>query len=232
MVIYSILKVLSLGKVKKADLWREIWRGLKDNPGWMNNAANAQVQGLDPMRILYLSQLMPYPPDSGPKVRQYYALRYLAQHHEVTLIAFIRPDDPAGGVEHIRGLCAGSAYRPDSALKSEGCHIPGGELVERGVTFIIRRDTVPGMTSLVKGEIATGKYDIIQADQLWMAQYGLLGAGSRSRLVLDEHNACFQIFQRLAQGEKNPLKRLALEHENGALCSDLRLKPVPVLTRW
>jgi glycosyltransferase involved in cell wall biosynthesis len=73
------------------------------------------------------------------------------------------------------------------------------------------------MNALVQREIASGSYDIIHADQLWMAQYGLLGAGSGARLVLDEHNACFQIFQRLAQGEKNPLKRLVLEREWKAL---------------
>ena len=37
------------------------------------------------MQVLYLSQLMPYPPDAGAKVRQYYTLRYLCQQHEVTL---------------------------------------------------------------------------------------------------------------------------------------------------
>ena len=36
-------------------------------------------------------------------------------------------------------------------------------------------------------------------------------------LVLDEHNACYQIFERLAIGEKNPVKRLALEREWRAL---------------
>ena len=31
------------------------------------------------MHILFLSQLLPYPPDTGAKVRSYYILRYLAQ---------------------------------------------------------------------------------------------------------------------------------------------------------
>jgi hypothetical protein len=29
------------------------------------------------MRILFLSQLVPYPPDAGPKVRSYNVIRYL-----------------------------------------------------------------------------------------------------------------------------------------------------------
>jgi glycosyltransferase involved in cell wall biosynthesis len=93
-----------------------------------------------------------------------------------------------------------------------------------GRSFIIRRDWVPAMAKLVEAEIASGGYDIVQADQLWMAQYGLLAKKialpektNRPGLVLDEHNACFQIPQRLAQGERNPLKRLALEREWRAL---------------
>jgi hypothetical protein len=40
------------------------------------------------MRILFLSQLVPYPLDAGPKVRSYYVLRWLAEAgHEYTLLS-------------------------------------------------------------------------------------------------------------------------------------------------
>ena len=168
------------------------------------------------MRILYLSQLVPYPPDSGPKVRQYYTLRFLAKRHEVTLVAFSRPDDPPDAVERLKGFCTAVHTVPMIRSRARDILSLIGSWLS-GQSFIIRRDTVPQMNALVQREIASGGYDIIHADQLWMAQYGLLGAGSGARLVLDEHNACFQIFQRLAQGEKNPLKRLVLEREWKAL---------------
>jgi glycosyltransferase involved in cell wall biosynthesis len=64
------------------------------------------------------------------------------------------------------------------------------------------------------------QFDAVHADQLWMAQYALrarrknlLPPTFNLQLILDEHNACFQIFQRLAAGERNPLKRLVLERE-------------------
>jgi len=175
------------------------------------------------MRILYLSQLVPYPPDSGPKVRQYYVLRYLAQHHHVTLVAFSRPDDKPEALEHLKGLCQAVYTVPMKRARWRDALALAGSWLS-GQSFIIRRDWVPAMAKRVKAEIARGGYDIVQADQLWMAQYGLLadqlaraGKTSRPWLVLDEHNACFQIPQRLAQGERNPLKRLALEREWRAL---------------
>lgn len=45
------------------------------------------------MRILFLTQIIPYPPDAGPRVKTWHVLRYLAaQGHEVTLVSFVRPE--------------------------------------------------------------------------------------------------------------------------------------------
>ena len=59
------------------------------------------------MRILFLSQLLPFPPDAGPKIRAYFVLRWLAAHgHRVTLACFVRPDDGPARVEHLRRYCS------------------------------------------------------------------------------------------------------------------------------
>jgi len=43
------------------------------------------------LNILLLSQVVPYPPDAGPKVKTYHVLRYLAAAgHRVTLVSFVR----------------------------------------------------------------------------------------------------------------------------------------------
>jgi polysaccharide biosynthesis protein PslH len=41
-------------------------------------------------RVLFLTQVLPYPLDAGPKVRAYYVLRQLSAQHEVTLVSFVR----------------------------------------------------------------------------------------------------------------------------------------------
>ena len=56
-------------------------------------------------RILFLSQLVPFPPDAGPKIRSYYVLRHLAQNHRITLLAFSRKDDTKGAEVHLREFC-------------------------------------------------------------------------------------------------------------------------------
>jgi glycosyltransferase involved in cell wall biosynthesis len=96
--------------------------------------------------------------------------------------------------------------------------------------FIIARDRVPAMTAKLDELCATEAFDAIHADQLWMAEYAMRGAqdarqGAKPRLILDQHNAVFQIPRRMAEGSRNPAKRglLALEarkllHFERAVC--------------
>ena len=173
------------------------------------------------MRILYLCQLVPYPPDAGPKVRAYYTLRYLAKQHQVTLLAFSRPDDQPEALEHLRSFLDAVEVVPirRSRLKDGRSLLTS---LATGRSFVIGRDYLPAMAARVDALLSSGGFDAVHSDQLWMAQYALrakrLDASSlKVQTVLDEHNACFQIVQRLAEGEPNPVKRMVMELEWRAL---------------
>jgi len=56
------------------------------------------------LQLLFLTQVLPYPLDAGPKVRAYYMLRHLAGRHRVTLVSFVRPDDRPEYIEHLRTI--------------------------------------------------------------------------------------------------------------------------------
>src|SRR5581483_3979607 len=57
------------------------------------------------MRVLLLTLVVPNPPDSGPKIKTHYLLRYLAQHHEVTLVSFVRSAAEQADAQALEGLC-------------------------------------------------------------------------------------------------------------------------------
>lgn len=176
------------------------------------------------MQILFLSQLLPYPPDSGAKVRSYYTLRWLAQRHAVTLVAFTRSDDPREAVEHLRKFC--HAVHTVSLKRSSRRNIVSliGSLL-KSRSFIIYRDRSPSMDALLQELLSSHFFDAIHADQLWMAQFALRGnvvapatiSSNRRRLVLDNHNACYQIFERLAHREENLMKRWLWRREANLL---------------
>ena len=94
--------------------------------------------------ILFLSQLLPYPPDAGAKVRSYYVLRHLTQKHRVTLLAFSRLDDSPEAVQHLRKFCEDVHLIPMHRSQIRNLLSLATSLL-KGVSFIIQRDYVPEM---------------------------------------------------------------------------------------
>ncbi len=164
--------------------------------------------------ILFLSQLLPFPPDAGPKVRSYYVLRHLTLTHKVTLLAFSRPDDSPEAIQHLREICEDVHLVPIRRSQTLNLISMVNSLLKR-TSFIIERDFVPEMAQAIDRVLQEKPFDVVHSDQLWMAQYGIRAKqlAPKIMLVLDEHNACFKIWQRLAAGEHNPIKRLLLENE-------------------
>ena len=171
------------------------------------------------MRILFLTQILPYPLDAGPKIRAYYVLRHLAaEGHEVTLLSFVRSSDRSSSIEHLRQFCVDVRTVPMQRSRiKDGFH-----LVRSLVTttpFLIARDNVEAMKHDLQDLLSSQRFDAIHADQLWMAQYALQAQaflkenGASSILVLDQHNAVHLIPQRLAGSESSVIKRKLLERE-------------------
>lgn len=169
------------------------------------------------MRILFLTQVLPYPLDAGPKVRAYYVLRHLASRHAVTLVSFVRTTDTESAVAHLRSFCHRVCTVPMTrSLWRDGWFF--GKSLASGKPFIIERDWTNSMAQQIRQLVSAGAgFDAIHADQLWMAPYALwarqTATAAPPQIVLDQHNAVFMIPQRLAKGEGNPLKQMALALE-------------------
>lgn len=170
------------------------------------------------MRVLFLTQILPYPLDAGPKVRAYYVLRHLARAHAVTMVSFIRPTDTAAAVDHLAEFCEAVHTLPMPRSRFRDIL----HLVQSLVTnqpFIIARDWVPRMAHLIRSVIETaGPFDIVHADQLWMASYALHASEFHNgkpapKLVLDQHNAVHLVPSRLADAEAIVPKRTLYQLE-------------------
>lgn len=168
------------------------------------------------MRILFLSQVLPFPLDAGPKTRAYYTLRHLAQKHEVTLLSFVRPPVPAAHLDHLASFCEAVHTVPMLRSRTRDLwHLARSLLMS--TPFLLARDWVPAMERSLKVLMAEGGYDAVHADQLWMAPYALraarVGGDAPPFTILDQHNAVYLIPHRLAQQESKALRRAALEGE-------------------
>lgn len=150
------------------------------------------------MHILFLTQILPYPPDSGPRVKTWHVLKYLAQRgHTITLISFIRPEEEPY-LEIVRGVCHRVLTVPikRSRLKD------AGYLLRSQITrqpFLVERDDSAVMRSLVRDVVGSTSVDVIHADQLTMAQFALphRNGNKKPALIFDAHNAVWTIVERL-----------------------------------
>ncbi len=161
------------------------------------------------MRVLFLTQVLPYPLDAGPKVRNYYVLRHLAQQHEVTLVSFIRSDKEEQYRSHLESFCHAVHLVPIRRSRARDVLHLARSLGSR-VPFLIARDHVPAMEEKVRELIDANDFDVVHADQLAMAQYA---ARARGRTVLDDHNAMWMLVRRLYQQERSLPKKLVLALE-------------------
>jgi len=161
------------------------------------------------MRVLLLTQVLPYPPDSGPKIKTYHVIKYLAQRHRVTLVAFVRDTDKPEYIAHLKTLCERVITVPIQRAASRDLVFLGKSLLS-GQPWMMLRDERPEMRAALSELAATSQFDIVHADQLNMGQYALPFPSGRK--VLDLHNALWVLYKRMSEAQSftNPMKYLLM----------------------
>ncbi|MEI7554288.1 glycosyltransferase family 4 protein [Candidatus Chlorohelix sp.] len=179
------------------------------NTGLSPNSYSEKAKAGKPS-LLLLTQVLPYPPDAGPKIKTYNLIRYLASSFDIVLVSFIRSDNTPSHVDELLKYCCEVYTVPMQRTRLRDVAALLLSLLS-GQPFLMVRDRSRPMNKLLQGLVATNKFVAIHADQLNMAQFAL--SLPVSKRVLDEHNAVWAIADRLRRGQKNPLKRLLLKLE-------------------
>ncbi len=122
------------------------------------------------MHILFLTQILPYPPASGPKVKTWHVLRYLSERgHKITLASFVRPEEMPY-IEDVKKVCAVVHAVPVRRSRiSDVYYLLRSQFTGR--PFLVERDDLAEMRSLVNRIVASESVDVIHADQLTMTQF-------------------------------------------------------------
>ncbi len=160
-------------------------------------------------QILMLTQVLPYPPDSGPKVKTLNVIKYLAQKHAITLVSFVRGDQSAD-VEALKQYCREVHTVPMERGKLQDLRALISSLLS-GVPWLIARDRRQEMVQLVQRLARQTQFDVVDADQLNMAQYAELVPNARK--VFDAHNALWLLYKRLAEKLGLGLEKILYERD-------------------
>ena len=161
------------------------------------------------MHILFLTQIVPFPPDAGPKVKTWHVLRYLLERGDrVTLISFVRPEEE----QHIPALEAqGLEVIPVPMRRSRINDV--GYLLRsliNGNSFLVERDGLSSYYHAVEDQLEKNQIDVIHADQLTMAQFATVKPGKRQPVrIFDAHNAVWTIVARMVENLPRLFRPLA-----------------------
>lgn len=175
------------------------------------------------MNVLFLSQVVPYPPHGGVLQRGYNLLRELGQHANVHLLAFVHPDvlptedtlqesrsalqTFCRTVEYFPLWAKASSLHRVAALATSACSsTPFSMIAHRSRTFAQR------VTELLR----TVPFDVVHVDTLALCQFADSDRSSITA-VLTHHNIESILMERRAQVETRVLARQFLQREAAKL---------------
>ncbi len=174
----------------------------------------SDTETVERINILFVSATVPYPAIDGGKIRVLNLVSRLCQIHKVTLLTFITSPADEQGAEHLREL---------------GLEVVGVRTLDAG-----RRDRVSGiLRSLLRSSIhrkpltvakyysaemvralrhllSSRRFHIIHFEMLHTGQFlsDLRAEGDDYATVLGEQNIDSNVWHRLTQAERNPLRKL------------------------
>lgn len=120
------------------------------------------------MRILFVSQRVPYPPDRGDRITTYHEIRILARRHEVHVASLSDSEEEAAGVEELRKICKGVdvAILPPWRSKAQAALMAASPLPATLPYYFS-----PALAAKVAYRVATAGIDLIHAFSSSTAQY-------------------------------------------------------------
>ena len=155
------------------------------------------------LKILFLAPCIPWPLDTGGKIRTYHLLRALARRHQVQLLTF--RDNDTGTMEGLLELQQQGVnfelFEPPS-LAGKLKNLTLGALGPLPIT--IRKYRSAAMQQRIVDLVRGGHVDLIHCDHLHLAPYG---SKAPVPFVMDEHNVETVIWERFARDRTEPRHR-------------------------
>jgi sugar transferase (PEP-CTERM/EpsH1 system associated) len=150
------------------------------------------------LRILFVTFGLPYPPDSGARMHDFYLIKHVGEHHDVTVLSLITEADD---VEHLASLSqycdrveVVEARRRSlrEAVKGIGRHLRAGFPL---ATYPFVYDE---MMSKLSELVAQDHVDVVQIEHSFLAPYVEANpADGRCRSVLSFHNLGVRQYRRM-----------------------------------
>jgi polysaccharide biosynthesis protein PslH len=160
------------------------------------------------MRILFITDRIPYPAVSGNLQRTYHLAKRFAHSHELWLAAPLNSAQDGAGVTHMRSFChkviTGTRQRRHPLQ-----HVPGlVRYVAEGKPWEYLFEHCEELFQQIQEITATTAFDVIHIEPSYMGLYlEAIAPGATSRKILTFHNIESNLFAQLARVDPSPVSR-------------------------
>ncbi len=151
------------------------------------------------MRILFITDYLPYPLVSGDRIRVYNLIRRVAGQHQVSLAGFVQTPGEANGASNLREFC----HRVETLnlpRRNKLARLAGWlRLASQGIPFDFEFLESAELAGKIRGLASAENYDIVQIEHSRMARYlEALPPAARARSVLVFHNIASSQYSRIS----------------------------------
>lgn len=166
------------------------------------------------MRILWVKAGKLLPPDTGGRLRSYNLLRCLAAEHRVTLLSYYGGLHDLRYEEEIQGEFPGAetiyTAAPDTTRFDQ--ILDYALRMRQPTPHAVSKFTDPQVARVVERHVAGQEFDVAVCDFLSASKN--FPERMRTPTVLFQHNVESSLWERIAKGERNPVKRVAFKIES------------------
>lgn len=161
------------------------------------------------MRVLSITDGLPYPAVSGGQLRVYNLLRRVAKHHEVWLASLAEDGDNSASIAHLRQFCQG-IVTARVCRRHPLAHVPG--LLAYGVAgypLELKFQHSDDLVRKIQDLTSTVDFDILEIEQQHMALYReALPSDTKLGTILSFLDIASVQHNRISQIERQPSRKL------------------------
>lgn len=169
--------------------------------------------------LLFLSQTLPYPPDSGVKVRTFHTLRLLSQWFEVDALCFFRRHQTGNGASVEESVEALTAYARISAFAIPQEWSRSRFVWDHVRSLVSRRAYTKyvyeerSFRAELARRLEARVYDAVHVESLDLSAFLPVLARMEKPLVCVHHNVESLLLRRRAKRAAHPLSRFYVGHQ-------------------
>jgi len=164
------------------------------------------------MKILFLTQFLPYPPDTGGKIKTYQTIKLLSKKHQIYLISFVEKEGDLKWEKKLKRFCYGvkTFVTPIITTSHQELKLKMLSGILNPKPFRIQKYSLKETADFTKDLTGKEIFEAIHCDHETSVQYLFSVDNWRGKMkVYDEHNLSSEGLFGYLKYEKNLLEKLA-----------------------